>query len=62
MTKALHAGSALNLTIVDNKIVLDPVGEKANLEKLLADSPRDRFRILEEDRVWLNAKPVGKEV
>ena len=57
----LHVGSELNLSIVDNRIVLDPVVEKTSLKELLAGSPRENFRITEEDREWIDAKPVGKE-
>ena len=57
----LHVGSELNLSIVDNRIVLDPVVEKTSLEELLVGSPRENFRITEEDREWIDAKPVGKE-
>ena len=41
--------------------MLDPVVEKTSLEELLAGSPRENFRITEEDREWIDAKPVGKE-
>ena len=58
----LHVGKELDLSIVDNKLVLDPVVENTSLEELLAYSPHDRFRILDEDREWIDAKPVGKEV
>ena len=58
---SLHVGSELNLSIVDNRIVLDPVVDKTSLEELLAGSPRENFRITEEDREWIDAKPVGKE-
>lgn len=57
----LHVGSELNLSIVDNRIVLDPVVKKTSLEELLADSPRENFSITEEDREWIDTKPVGKE-
>ena len=57
----LHVGSELDLSIVDNRIVLDPVVKKTSLEELLADSPRENFSITEEDREWIDAKPVGKE-
>ena len=57
----LHVGSELDLSIVDNRIVLDPVVGKTSLEELLAGSPRENFRIKEEDREWIDAKPVGKE-
>lgn len=43
------------------KLVLGPVVENTSLEELLADSPRDCFRILDEDREWLGVKPAGKE-
>ena len=57
----LHVGSELDLSIVDNRIVLDPIVEKTSLEKLLAGSPRENFHITEEDREWIDTKPVGKE-
>ncbi|PID54927.1 MAG: AbrB/MazE/SpoVT family DNA-binding domain-containing protein [Gammaproteobacteria bacterium] len=57
----VHVGSKLELSIVDNRIVLDPVVKSASLEDLLADSPRENFRVTEEDREWIDAKPVGKE-
>ena len=57
----LHVGSELDLSIVDNRIVLDPVVKKTSLEELLADSPRENFSITEEDREWIDTKPVGKE-
>lgn len=57
----LYAGKKLNLSIVDNKLVLDPMVENVALEELLADSPRDSFHIVDEDRKWLDVKPVGRE-
>ena len=57
----LHVGSELDLSIVDNRIVLDPVDGKTSMKELLAGSPRENFRIKEEDREWIDAKPVGKE-
>lgn len=57
----LHVGSELDLSIVDNRIVLNPVVKKTSLEELLAGSPRKNFRITDEDREWIDARPVGKE-
>ena len=57
----LHVGSELELSIIDNRIVLDPVVEKTSLEELLAGSPRENFCITDEDREWVDARPVGKE-
>jgi len=58
----LHVGSKLDLSIVDNKIVLTPVSEELSLDELLAGSPRECFSISAEDREWVDAKPIGKEV
>lgn len=58
----LRVGSELDLSIVDNKLVLDPIVERTSLEDLLADSPRENFRILDEDLEWLNTKSAGREV
>lgn len=60
-TLGLHAGSKLALSIIDNKIVLDPIEVEPVLEDLLAGSPRECFQITNEDREWIDAKPVGKE-
>lgn len=57
----LHVGSELDLSIIDNRIVLDPVVEKTSLEELLAGSPRESFHITDEDREWVDARSVGKE-
>jgi len=62
-TLGLSVGSKLDLSIEDNKIVLTPISDtEISLEELLAGSPRKCFRVTEEDREWLDAKPVGKEV
>lgn len=59
---SLHAGSKLDLSVQDNKIVLTPVEEDLTLEALLAESPKECFAITDEDREWINSKPGGKEV
>ena len=62
-TLGLSVGSKLELTIKDNAIVLTPIeNESLDLEALLAGSPKECFKVSEEDREWLDAKPVGKEV
>jgi antitoxin ChpS len=60
-TLGLKVGSQLDLSIEDNRIVLTPV-KKTCLEDLLAGSPKKCFRLMEEDRQWVDVKPVGKEV
>ncbi|PHM37368.1 AbrB/MazE/SpoVT family DNA-binding domain-containing protein [Xenorhabdus innexi] len=61
-TLNLHTGSKLELSIQDNKIVLTPIEEELTLESLLIGSPKEYFTLTDEDKEWLNAKPVGKEV
>ncbi|MDE9500161.1 AbrB/MazE/SpoVT family DNA-binding domain-containing protein, partial [Xenorhabdus bovienii] len=58
----LHTGSKLDLSIQDNKIVLTPIEEELTLESLLAGSPKECFVVTDEDREWINANPVGKEM
>ena len=59
-TLGLQVGSKLDLSIEDNKIVLTPIKE-TRLEDLLAGSPKECFEVTEEDREWIDTKPVGKE-
>lgn len=61
-TLGLHVGSKLDLSIVDNKIVLTPIADELTLEALLAASPKASFAVTEEDREWLSTKPSGKEI
>ena len=60
-TLGLHVGSKLDLSIENNKIILTPIKE-TRLEDLLAGSPRECFQLNEEDKEWINAKPIGKEI
>lgn len=58
----LHVGSKLTLSVIDTKIVLTPVSDVMTLENLLAGTPKESLQLTDEDREWLNAKPVGKEI
>lgn len=58
----LHVGSKLDLSIQDNKIILTPIHDEPSLEELLADTPKERFNMTEEDKEWIDAKPIGKEI
>jgi AbrB family looped-hinge helix DNA binding protein len=58
----LHVGSKLDLSIEDNKIILTPIEEEITLETLLSGSPKTCFEITEENREWIDATPVGKEI
>ena len=61
-TLGLHVGSKLDLSIKDNKIILTPIEKSQSLEELLAGSPKASFKVTEEDRVWIDANPAGKEI
>lgn len=61
-TLGLEVGSKLDLSIKDNSIVLTPVGDTLSLEELLAGSPKKCFKVTVEDREWIDAEPIGKEV
>lgn len=61
-TLGLEVGSKLDLSIKDNSIVLTPIEDSLTLEELLAGSPKKCFKVTKEDREWIDAKPVGKEV
>jgi antitoxin ChpS len=61
-TLNLHVGSALELTLEDNKIILTPVSKEPSLEDLLAGSPKQALTLNKEDQDWLNAPAVGKEI
>lgn len=60
----LNAGSLLDLSLVDGKIVLTPLIEKPtfSLSELLADSPPHQLHLLAEDDEWLSEPSENKEV
>jgi antitoxin ChpS len=51
-TLGLHVGSKLELSIVEQNIVLTPIEEELNLEELLANSPKESFAPRDKDREW----------
>lgn len=61
-TLGLHVGSTLDLSIVDSKIVLTPLAQTLTLEDLLIGTPKEKLQCNAEDRDWLSANSVGKEM
>lgn len=61
-TLGLDVGSKLDLSIVDNQIILTPIEDQLTLTMLLTASPKACFAITDEDRQWLNTRPVGEEI
>lgn len=58
----LEIGDALDAQVVEGKVMLSPVKGKLTLEELLAGSPKENLAITDEDREWLDAPGVGKEI
>ena len=60
-TLGLQIGSQLDLSIENGHIILTPVEDELTLESLLDGSPKECFKITDEDREWLDMPPIGKE-
>ena len=58
----LEIGDALDIQVVDGKVVLSPVENELTLEELLAGSPKENLTITDEDREWIDSPSVGKEL
>jgi antitoxin ChpS len=59
----LDAGAKVDISVDGDRIVVQPLRKPSyKLKDLLARTkPRD-FVLKDEDRQWMNSKPVGKEV
>lgn len=56
----LAIGDGLDLKVEAGAIVLRPIHHEMTLDELLAGSPREAFRPLPEDKVWLE-QTMGRE-
>lgn len=61
-TLGLNVGASLDLSIEGNRIILTPVKKSLTLEAILEGSPKSALSLTEEDQLWLNSPPVGKEI
>ena len=52
----------VDIEVIDNKVILSLSVKTQTLEALLALSPTGSFKLLEEDKQWLDASAVGNEV
>lgn len=57
----IQVGSVLDLSVEDHTICLKPK-QDVTLESLLAESPKDRLQLNEEDRQWMDMPAAGKEI
>ncbi len=44
------------------ELVMELIDEPMTLEELLTQSPKESFKIIEEDTVWVDASPRGHEI
>jgi antitoxin ChpS len=58
----LHAGATVGLAVEHGRLLIEPTPRpRYRLEELLAQCD-ESAEISEEDRVWLESKPVGSEL
>ena len=58
----LHAGATVGLAVDHGRLVVEPtLRPHYTLDELLAQCDAS-IEISEEDRAWLNSKPVGSEL
>lgn len=59
----LDAGAQVDVNVERGKLVVAPkTKSRYSLNELLARCREKDFALTAEDRAWLDAKPVGKEV
>ena len=60
----LKVDQEICIEATDGKIIITPVAPRVeySLDDLLNQCPADGVPMDEEDRAWLNAEPVGKEL
>jgi len=57
----IQVGTVLDLTVENHTICLKRK-EDLTLDALLANSPKDRLELNEEDRQWMGMPAAGKEI
>jgi len=59
----IGAGSQVNVTVVDGKLVIEPRAKPHfTLAELLAQCSDENMALTDDDREWLDTRPVGKEM
>lgn len=59
----LHLNQKINIEAENGKIIITPVAEKKEytMDELLNQCNADNLKLDDEDKAWLNDKPVGRE-
>ena len=58
----MRMGDKVDIETIEGGIMLRVAKPVYTLNELLAQSPEGSFELDDEDREWLNASPVGKEI
>jgi putative addiction module antidote len=59
----LKKGDKIDITEEDGKLVIEPIKKpEYSLNELLAQCNNAAPELSDEDKAWLNADPVGKEI
>ena len=58
----LEVGSKLDLSIIDDRIVLTPIRDELTLNQVLEASPKEYLAIRGEDKEWLGSPSQGREL
>ena len=58
---SLQVGATVSITVDGNRLVVEPQRRRYNLDDLLAQCDPSA-EPTEEDKAWLDAKPVGGEL
>ncbi len=60
----LHLNQEVDIEAINGKIIITPIKKKKEykLAELLSQCKPESIKINKEDKEWLNAVPVGKEV
>jgi len=57
----LDVDSPIDIHVEDDRIIIQPVTKKYTLDELLSQCSFEAMKLDDEDKAWLDDKPVGKE-
>lgn len=58
----ININDTVDIEVADNTIILRASVQQKSVEALLKMSPKGAFDLIDEDKLWLNAEPVGNEI
>lgn len=58
----VREGDSIELTVQDDTLLAKPKRKRYTLDELLAKCDKKNMAPTEEDRLWLDSPPMGKEI